>query len=126
MVNTDTRWTDTGISKVATRSSPPQRESTRASRSLTHQFESEPRAAGWTNSSSSRNTGARALVAFLQKQCLDLPGSWEVGQMPENHAAQTFSREVIDQYTGSQFKEHELRTGWWQGIVQVFESCATR
>ena len=55
-----------------------------------------------------------------------LPGSWEVGQMPENHAAQIFWREVIDQYTGSRFKEHELRTGWWQGIVQVFESCATK
>lgn len=55
-----------------------------------------------------------------------LPGHWEVGQMPENHAAQIFWREVIDQYTGSRFKEHELRTGRWQGIVQVFDSCATR
>lgn len=55
-----------------------------------------------------------------------LPGRWEVGQMPENRAAQTFWRQVIGEYTVGRFKEHELRTGWWQGIVQVFDSSATQ
>jgi len=53
-----------------------------------------------------------------------LPGRWEVGQMPQNHAAQAFWRKVIGLYTGGQFKEHEVRTGWWQGVIQVFESDA--
>jgi predicted acetyltransferase len=51
-----------------------------------------------------------------------LPGRWEVGQMPLNSAAQAFWRKVINRYTGGTFKEHELRSGWWQGVVQVFES----
>ena len=55
-----------------------------------------------------------------------LPGRWEVGQMPENRPAQAFWRDVIGGYTGGRFKEHELRAGGWQGIVQVFESAALR
>jgi predicted acetyltransferase len=51
-----------------------------------------------------------------------LPGRWEVGQMPQNQAAQAFWRKVIGLYTGGQFKEHEVRAGWWQGVIQVFES----
>ncbi len=56
----------------------------------------------------------------------DLPGRWEVGQMPQNLAAQAFWRKVIGEYTGGRYREHEVRTGWWQGIIQVFESAATR
>jgi predicted acetyltransferase len=55
-----------------------------------------------------------------------LPGRWEVGQMPQNHAAQAFWRKVIGEYTDDRFKEHEVRTAWWQGVVQVFESGASR
>lgn len=55
-----------------------------------------------------------------------LRGRWEVGQMPQNHAAQTFWRKVIGEYTGGRFKEHEVHTGWWQGVVQVFESTSAR
>jgi predicted acetyltransferase len=55
-----------------------------------------------------------------------LPGRWEVGQMPQNHAAQAFWRTVIGEFTSGRYKEHELRTGWWQGVVQVFESTAPR
>jgi predicted acetyltransferase len=51
-----------------------------------------------------------------------LPGRWEVGQMPANLPAQRFWRQVIGDYTGGRFKEHEVRTGWWQGTVQVFDS----
>ena len=55
-----------------------------------------------------------------------LPGRWEVGQMPQNGVAQAFWRKVIGEYTGGRFKEQELRTGWWQGVIQVFESTAKR
>ena len=51
-----------------------------------------------------------------------LPGRWEVGQMPANHAAQAFWRKVIGEYTSGQFKELDVRSGWWQGVFQVFES----
>jgi predicted acetyltransferase len=53
-----------------------------------------------------------------------LPGRWEVGQMPQNAAAQSFWRRVIGDYTGGRFKEHEIRSGPWQGVVQVFDSPA--
>ena len=53
-----------------------------------------------------------------------LPGRWEVGQMPQNRVAQAFWRKVIGSYTGGRFREHEVRAGWWQGVVQVFESDA--
>jgi predicted acetyltransferase len=55
-----------------------------------------------------------------------LPGRWEVGQMPLNSAAQAFWRKVIERYTGGAFKEHELSSAWWQGVVQVFESPLRR
>ena len=55
-----------------------------------------------------------------------LPGRWEVGQMPQNLAAQAFWREVIGEYTGDRFKEHEVRAGRWQGVIQVFESPDAR
>jgi predicted acetyltransferase len=56
----------------------------------------------------------------------ELPGRWEVGQMPQNHAAQAFWRRVIGELTGGRYKEYEVRTGEWQGVVQVFESTAVR
>ena len=55
-----------------------------------------------------------------------LPGRWEVGQMPENRAAQAFWRQVIDERTGKRWKEHQVAAGWWQGVVQVFEIDAAR
>ena len=51
-----------------------------------------------------------------------LPGRWEVGQMPGNVPAQVFWRQVIGKCTGGQFKEHEVRTGPWQGVIQVFDN----
>ncbi|HET7862839.1 MAG TPA: GNAT family N-acetyltransferase [Burkholderiaceae bacterium] len=55
-----------------------------------------------------------------------LPGRWEVGQMPQNLAAQAFWRTVIGEYTGGRFKEQEVRSGSWQGVIQVFESGGRR
>lgn len=54
-----------------------------------------------------------------------LRGRWEVGQLPRNFPAQAFWREVVGKYTGGHFKEHEVRAGRWQGVIQVFESPAT-
>ena len=51
-----------------------------------------------------------------------LPSRWEVGQMPQNLAAQAFWRKVVATHTDGRFKEHEVLAGSWQGIIQVFES----
>ena len=53
-----------------------------------------------------------------------LPGRWEVGQMPQNLAAQAFWRKVIAEYTGGRYKEQEVLAGRWQGVIQVFECPA--
>lgn len=52
------------------------------------------------------------------------PGLWEVGQMPGNLDAQAFWRRVIDERTKGEYAEVEVRDGWWQGVVQQFESRA--
>jgi len=44
--------------------------------------------------------------------------------MPQNLAAQAFWRRAIGEYTGGGYKEHEVTAGWWQGVIQVFESPA--
>ena len=49
-----------------------------------------------------------------------LPGRWEVGQMPENYAAQAFWRSVVASCTSGVFEERDLSVGWWQGVVQCF------
>jgi predicted acetyltransferase len=51
-----------------------------------------------------------------------LPGYWEVGQMTNNLPAQRFWKQVIAEYTGNNYEEHSLSSGWWQGIVQCFHS----
>ena len=67
-----------------------------------------------------RRTGLGSVLA--RQVFAALPGSWEVGQMTDNHAAQSFWREVISQYTDGQFVERKLTAGWWQGSVQCFTS----
>lgn len=52
----------------------------------------------------------------------ELPGHWEVGQMPNNIAAQAFWRSIIGVYTDGRFSEQRITRGWWQGLVQSFES----
>lgn len=65
----------------------------------------------------------RGAGQFLARTVLAaLPGRWEVGQMPANLAAQAFWRKVIAEHTGGKFREHEIRSGWWQGVIQAFES----
>ena len=48
------------------------------------------------------------------------PGPWEVGQMPENLAAQAFWRRVISQVSACSYVEVQVTEGWWQGVVQQF------
>lgn len=69
-----------------------------------------------------RGVGERLARAALA----GLPGRWEVGQMPQNGAAQAFWRKVIGEFTGGRYREQEVRTVEWQGIVQIFESPGAR
>jgi predicted acetyltransferase len=62
---------------------------------------------------------ARAVLAAL-------PGRWEIGQMPTNHAAQAFWRKLVGQATNGRFKEHHVAATGWEGVVQVFETDASR
>lgn len=52
----------------------------------------------------------------------ELPGEWEVGQMLQNHPAQSFWRRVIAEYTEGEFTEHKLAGPGWQGFVQCLRS----
>ena len=51
-----------------------------------------------------------------------LPGRWEVGQMLENHPAQSFWRRVINAHTRGAYSETRLESGVWQGVVQCFHT----
>jgi predicted acetyltransferase len=53
-----------------------------------------------------------------------MPGAWEVGQMPENRAAQEFWRKIIADYTAGNYQEQKLSEGRWQGFVQSFVAVA--
>jgi len=48
------------------------------------------------------------------------PGTWEVGEVPENVEAQQFWRTVIDHYTGGQYREVNVNNARWRGPVQIF------
>lgn len=50
------------------------------------------------------------------------PGQWQIGQMVDNHPAQSFWRETLDAIGAREFRECAITTGWWQGLVQQFES----
>ena len=66
-----------------------------------------------------RRTGlgrTAALALFAQHR-----GAWQVGQMPDNLAAQRFWRTVIAEYTAGQFSETQVTSGWWLGVVQSFD-----
>lgn len=61
------------------------------------------------------------LGAALARHAFDaVPGAWEVGQMPANHAAQAFWRRVIGEYTAGAYTEHTVIRGAWRGMVQCF------
>lgn len=65
-----------------------------------------------------RGIGAKFASAVFDA----LPGVWEVGQMIRNAGAQQFWRSTIKQYTGGDLSEHVLAGGWWEGLVQRFDT----
>ena len=69
-----------------------------------------------------RRSGAGRALALHVFQ--SHPGPWEVGQMPGNHAAQAFWRNVIATATAGAFVELQVTEGWWQGVVQQFHARA--
>ena len=54
-----------------------------------------------------------------------LPGQWQVGQMPLNLPAQAFWRATINEYTNGNYKESEIKSGSWRGVLQEFSSPST-
>jgi predicted acetyltransferase len=71
-----------------------------------------------------RRAGIGKAIAF--KVFSALPGYWEVGQMINNLPAQSFWKKVVAEHTRGTFTEHTLRSGWWQGVVQCFDSGMQR
>ena len=62
----------------------------------------------------------RGLGRWLAGQVFsELPGDWEVGQMPTNHAAQAFWRRVIGDVAGGHI-EHVVANERFNGVVQCF------
>lgn len=64
--------------------------------------------------------GMAAAIALFDA----LPGLWQVGQMPRNHAAQAFWRKVVANYTDGAYTETQLSHGSWQGVLQQFSTRA--
>lgn len=50
-------------------------------------------------------------------------GTWQVGQMTNNIAAQAFWRKVIADFSAAEYSEHQITSGWWQGYIQSFSSA---
>jgi predicted acetyltransferase len=48
------------------------------------------------------------------------PGTWEVGEIPENVEAQRFWRTIIGRYTEGHYREVIVNNERWHGPVQVF------
>jgi predicted acetyltransferase len=65
-----------------------------------------------------RGVGRDAALAVLGAHA----GRWQVGQMPANLAAQRFWRATIGAFTGGEYTEVTVASGWWHGVVQCFES----
>ena len=59
---------------------------------------------------------------FAQAIFRRFPGIWEVGEMPDNHAAIAFWRRVIGEFTHGQYTETWVNNTRWEGPVQRFES----
>jgi predicted acetyltransferase len=53
----------------------------------------------------------------------ELPGYWEVGQMPANLGAQAFWRRLLAVHMAGRHVERHLSGGRWQGLVQCFDNA---
>ncbi len=50
------------------------------------------------------------------------PGTWEVGEIPENIEAQQFWRTIISRYTDRHYQEVNVNNQCWKGPVQILET----
>ena len=69
-----------------------------------------------------RRSGAGRTLALFAFQ--HHPGSWEVGQMTRNYAAQAFWRKVVSTASEGTFIELQLTEGSWKGVIQQFSARA--
>jgi predicted acetyltransferase len=63
-----------------------------------------------------RGAGEFAAVRLFNQY----PGTWEVGEIPENVEAQRFWRAVITRYTDNHYREVFVNNERWHGPVQIF------
>lgn len=67
-----------------------------------------------------RGVGEWAAVKLFNQY----PGTWEVGEIPENVEAQQFWRTIIGRYTDGHYQEVDVDNPRWHGPVQIFETKA--
>jgi predicted acetyltransferase len=67
-----------------------------------------------------RRTGLGSALAL--QVFAELPGHWEVGQMPANLGAQAFWRRLLNEHAPGRYIEQQLSGGRWEGFVQCFDS----
>ncbi len=69
----------------------------------------------------------QGLGAWAAKRLFEqVPGRWEVGQMPGNDSATRFWRRVIGDFTKGEFVEHCLDDARWHGYLHCFDSPVGR
>ncbi|WP_194270663.1 GNAT family N-acetyltransferase [Glaciimonas soli] len=65
-----------------------------------------------------RGIAREAAIAIFD----EMPGKWEVGQIPLNKPAQIFWRKTILAYTKNKFNETYLENDAWHGTLQWFDN----
>jgi len=66
----------------------------------------------------------KSIGKMSAKKVFDLfPGKWEVRELESNTVAQKFWRNVIEEYTGNNYKEVILDNEKWHGPVQTFKKA---
>ncbi|MFH2054765.1 MAG: GNAT family N-acetyltransferase [bacterium] len=62
-----------------------------------------------------------ALLAFGM-----FPGRWEIRETKHNYPAQTFWRELINEYMSGAYLEKVLDNDQWRGLIQSFDNSENR
>lgn len=63
---------------------------------------------------------------MLARYCFErFRGRWEVAEMPQNTAAQSFWRRVVGEYTGGRFQDLNLDNEHWRGPIQTFDNSVS-
>ena len=63
-----------------------------------------------------RGLGRELAVSVISRHA----GHWQIGQMADNHRAQSFWRNTLTAMAPRDLRECAITTGWWQGVVQQF------